>query len=131
MADRADACGAVQIDADVVALLERGRAGVQAHANLERELLRPGVRQVGALSRHGRRHRLTRVGERGTKLVPTRVDLVAVVPGDGLAHQPPVVGDRARVVVAQTLDEPRGVLHVAEEEGDFPGRERAGHEGRV
>ena len=65
-----------------------------------------------------RRRRVAGAREDVEEGVALRVDLLAAVPRERIAHEPPVVLQRRRIPVAQLSDESRRPLHVREQEGD-------------
>src|SRR5262249_14966551 len=69
--------------------------------------------------------RLLRASERDEKCVPLGIHLMAALPRDGRADQPPVLGQDLRVALPQRLDQPRRSLDIAEQEGDRPLRQPA------
>jgi hypothetical protein len=73
---------------------------------------------AGALRPHDRLHRAARVGEDDEELVATVIDDMAAAGLDGLAQEPPVVGEDERIAVAQLADELRRPLDVGEDECD-------------
>ena len=120
VAGRGDPRGAVHVLSDVALVGEQGRPGVQADPHLDR----PGASAAVSLGRGRERTRRGREGdEEGVAL---GVDLDPAVARAGLAHHPPVLGQRLRVGLgAELVQEPRRALDVGEEEGDGAGREIA------
>ena len=114
---------AVDVDADVAVLAERGGAGVQPDADAHRRgpvVARDPPLRVDRGLRGG-----LGLGEGGEELVAARVDLVAVGCRDRFAQEAPEVGEHGLPAVAELAGEPRRALDVGEEEGDGSGRERA------
>ena len=75
----ADACDAVDVDADVVVLFDRGPAGVHADADPHLAAAGPRVRLVAPLDRERGVDRSLRIAVRQEKLVAATVDLVPAV----------------------------------------------------
>ena len=115
--------GAVDLDADVAVLAERGGAGVQPDADAHRR--RPGVARDpplcvdrGLRRRSRRRRRRRRARRRASRPRALRRR-------DGFAQQPPEVGEHGLPALTELACEPRRALDVGEEEGDGSGRKRA------
>ena len=71
-------------------------------------------------------HGLLGARERHEEGVALRIYLVAIMTGDGLADQAPVLGENLCVTLPQRLHQPGRTLDVAEQERDRPTR-KAGH----
>jgi hypothetical protein len=99
--------------------------GVNADPHPHPPIGRPGVTRQPHLDRQRAQHRLLGRGEGGEERVPLGVHLMAVVPGDGGADQPLVVGQHLRIPVAQRLDQPGRPLDISEQKRDRPARKPA------
>jgi hypothetical protein len=120
---RADTGGAMNPEADV-ALAADGRLGrVDADADPDFLILGPAVIRQRALGCEGRREGVPRPPERDEEGVALGVDLVAAGLLEGVAKESLMVGEERSIVVAESPQQPRGTLDVAEEKGDRSGRE--------
>ena len=119
MPRRGDALGAVDVDADVTVLAERGSARVEADANAHRR--RPRMPAEPPLSLDGRSDGRLRRGEGGEELVAARVHHVPVGAGYRIAQQPANVREYGLPLLSQLPGEAGGALDVGEEERDGAG----------
>jgi hypothetical protein len=118
-----DPVGAMDVDADVAVVAERGRAGVQADPGAHGG--GPVVAAEAALRVGRRRGRRVRCREDGEELVAAGVDLVSLGAGDRLPKEAADVGQHVLPLVAQVPRQPGRSLDVGEEERDGAGRELA------
>jgi len=125
-----DTRSAMDVDARIPLLVDHRRAAVESHANTDLAALRPVLRDERLLG-------FGRCGDRGTgvheyreELVAVDVDLQPAVARDGLAQEPPLLGEQLRVLLSGLMHKPRGALDVGEEERNGARRERA-HEGSL
>ena len=119
---RTDACGARQVDTDVVAPLgQRRLAGMNADPHTD---IAAGQRSLGC---GGRGNGVVRASERDEERVALRVDLEAVVLDERLTEHAPVRRQHVAVPVAEAAGELGRPFDVREEEGDGSGGE-AGHD---
>jgi hypothetical protein len=72
---------------------------------------------------HGRRHRLTGLGEGNEEGIALGADLTAIGPGEGGPHQPPMHLQDLDVLVSQPLKQPVGPLDVGKQQRDRSGRQ--------
>ena len=112
--------------ADVPFAADRRLACVHPHAHAQLLALRPRVRCQRPLRVDGGADGILHAAGRGEEGVALRVDLRAVVLGQGGADDPLVVGERRPVLVAQLLEHARRALDVGEQEGDGAGRPLGG-----
>jgi hypothetical protein len=117
VADRGDACRAVDVDPDVALLGDQRLAGVETHAHADPARLEPFL----AFARG--RQPVTRARERDEEGVALRVHLHPAVPFERLAQHPSVLGQRFGVGVAELVQQPRRALDVGEEKCDRAGRQ--------
>jgi len=116
----------VHVKAEVVVPAQDSLPGVQAHPDPQGTLHRPIVGGQAPLGGHGGLDRPHRATERHEQGIAFGADLDAAAFLDGVTHDRRIgVSDR-HIAVAQLLQQPRGALDVAEQEGDRPGRQR-GH----
>jgi hypothetical protein len=120
----ADACGAVDVDAHVPLLGRDGIARVHAHPHQH------GAAGERRLRFRGRGDRLAGGRECVEEGVALCVHLDAVVRGERIPQDAPVVREQRRVALAVLLQQPRRPLDVGEEECDGAGRQPA-HRGQV
>jgi hypothetical protein len=125
-----DPGGAVEVEANVAGVRDACFAGVETDANLQGQRLRPLLRGEGTLNCDGGGHRVPGAGKDGEERVPLRAHLDCRASGERLAQDSAVPLEDVRVVGSQGLEQPRGALDVAEEEGNRPGRCRASHRSR-
>ena len=110
----------------VVAPLGEGRLpGVDAHAHPHVGSVRPLVGSECRLGVDSRGHRVPSLHEDERQLVAVAVDLASAAALGRLSDEEPVLGQGARVEVAEPVDEPRRALDVGEEQGDRSEREVA------
>ena len=103
----------------VMALLRHhGLTGVHPHPHAQLGIFGPRVRLQRQLRSRCRRRRVAGAREDVEEGVALRVHLLAAVPRERIAHEPPVVLQHRRIPVAQLPDESRRPLHVREQEGD-------------
>ena len=88
--DRGDPRGPNDVEPGVALVTDRRLAGVQPEPHADRCAVRPRFLFVGALRRDGRGHGVAGARERVEEGVPLRVDLLAVVRPERLAHDAPM-----------------------------------------
>ena len=93
-------------------------ARVHAHPDAKALALRPGVGLERALGGNGGRNGVPRTLEGVEERVALRVELAAAARAEGVADDPPVLGERLGVAVAEPLEQARRPLDVGEDEGD-------------
>ena len=104
---------------------EHRPSGVHPHADANGRCLRPRRRRERALCGQRGCEGTLGLGEGDEELVGPAVDLAPARLGDGVAHEPAVIGEELRVRVAELLHEARRALDVGEEQGDRAGGEAA------
>jgi hypothetical protein len=116
-----DPCRTVHVEPDVPLVGAERLARVEAHPHPHRAALERRLRIGRGLHCIG----CTRKGDE--ERVTLRVDLDAVVQPERLPQRTPVLGQDARVAVAQLLEQPRRPFDVGEEKSHRPGRKLGLH----
>jgi hypothetical protein len=114
-----DPGGEMNVETDVALLCDCGRTRVQAHPDANRPA---AERRLGVRSRGDG---LACVFEDDEERVALRADLDPAVCRERLAQQPPVLRERARVLVPELVQQPRRALDVREQQRDRSARELA------
>lgn len=123
-AGRRDPGGTHDVEPGVALVPDGGLAGVQAEPDLDRCVARPRGLAVRALDVDRRAHGLAGTHERVEERVALGVDLLSLVGGEDLAHEPPMQRQQLGVVrVAEPLEQGSAALDVAEDERDGASRE--------
>src|SRR5207244_3750585 len=114
-----DPRSAVHVDADVAVLREQRLSGVQTHPNAHRA----AVECITSL--HGGGESVFGAVEGDEERVALGVHLDTTVLCESVSKRASVLGQSARVVVAELLEQTCRSLDVREEEGDRPGGQLA------
>ena len=113
VARRGDACGAMDVDADVPLVRRQRLARVQPGPNANRAVAERLLELAGS------RDRVAGPAEGDEERIALRVHLVALVCRERRPQESPMVGQGLRVPLGpQLVQEPRGALDVREQEGD-------------
>ena len=105
VAGRAEAGGAVDIQADVAAGAEARLAGVQAHPHPDRDTLRPGILGQRSLRCHRGRDGVGGTGEDDEEAVALGIDLPPAVGLEGRSQQMLMRLQRGAVAFAEPLEQ--------------------------
>src|SRR6185295_1514740 len=116
MGRRSDARRTVDVHADVPVLVARGLTRVDPHAHAHTRALRPGMQAERPLRLHGSAQSLASGLEDDEETVALRTHLMPTPCRDGLAHDHPMRGQDARVVLPQPAQQARRSLDVAEQQ---------------
>ena len=124
MARRADARGAVDVDADVALLADDRLAGVEAHADAK---LLPSGQACAASARCAATAAATasRARSKQKKNASPCVSISWPPRRERVADDPPVLGEGVGVAVAELLEQLGRALDVGEHEGDRAAVQRA------
>jgi hypothetical protein len=107
---------------DIALGCERGLAGVHSHPYSNVDLLRPQVFGDGPLRRQRCGDGVLRATKDDEEGVSLGIDLAAAVLGEERTEEVVMLPQQVRVVLAETLQEPRRPFDVGEEEGDGAAR---------
>ena len=116
-----DARRPVDVDAHVLTAHDRGLARVESDPDPERSTVRPGLSRERLLGVDAGGDRAERAVEQREEGVAHQPQLATVVRCESTAHQLVMPGQRARVALAERLQQARRAFDVAEEEGGSPG----------
>ena len=126
VAGRGDACGSMDVVADVALVRQQRRARVQPGSHLNR------ARSERSRHRLGCDYGTGGCREREEEGVALRVDLDAALGSACLADRPAMLGQSFGVGIGSELvEQPRRALDVGEEERDRAGREIRAHSGMI
>ena len=106
MADRGDARGTMDLDADVVAVADDRLTDMQSHPDADLGVRRPLLAGQRTLAFGGGEQCLSRAGERDEERVPLGTDLVARMTFEGLPEEGPMAIEEPFVVLRSLLGEP-------------------------
>ena len=123
MGGAAEPRGVVDVDAPVVVVADLNVAGMDAHPDAQRAVVRPLGRFERILCGGGSPQRGTRLAERDEERVAVGVDFDAAVGGPHLAQDLVMSRQYVAVEVADLLQQPRRALDVAEEQGQVAVRQ--------
>src|ERR1700694_2743086 len=125
VAGRRHPCGAMDVEPEILVPDESGLAGVDTDPYAHGAALRPFMRVQGCQDGRRARAGLERAAEHDEEGITLGAELVATVGGERLALDRVMRQEDFRITLAELLDEARGPLDVAEEEGPGAGRQRA------
>src|SRR6266702_8087536 len=118
-----DACGAVDVQADIALGAKLRLTRMQAYAHPHGHTIRPGMESHGSLRIHCCRDGIGGASKGHKEGISLGIDLVAMVLMESCTQQASALGQHVGVALTQTLEQAGGPFDVSEEEGDCSPRE--------